>query len=324
MKELMINNLPEEFAEIADILQLKEQMIGDYSVKAVDGRSLQSVLDSTKDHTTWAKVQVKRLGLVEKVDFEIVTTEGEPVKNPKNGNFSHYAPVKSYLFSIDAAKFVAVSSQAANGHLVRKYFLYMEKTAQKAVRGELPARSVPQLETPTVIAAREASEAALALSSAVSQIWGAGYVQKMTHEIFQATDVKYSTDIAKFLPLPEANAEQLSTLNPNEGQHLLRSSMGSKEFNMTEMSEYFNVLRGGVTPLNNALTELGYQKPLYSGSRKSGYTLIKEGYASTTALSTGKNLGREVVRIWYLNMFTQQERDTIKAYLLKHSPKSLR
>lgn len=83
-KELIINELPEEFATIASVLQLDAQLLGDYSIKAVNGRQLQEALGSTKDHTNWAKYQITRLKLEQGVDYEILSTlstptDGEPL-----------------------------------------------------------------------------------------------------------------------------------------------------------------------------------------------------------------------------------------------------
>ena len=82
----MTNSIPEEFREIATILQLDAQLLGDYSVKAVNGRQLQESLGcSSRKHTTWAMEQVEKCGLKEGVDFELITVRiSVPSKNSSN------------------------------------------------------------------------------------------------------------------------------------------------------------------------------------------------------------------------------------------------
>jgi phage anti-repressor protein len=78
MNELAIQNIPEEFREIASVLQLDAQLLGDYSVKAVNGRQLQEALGSTKAHTNWAKYQITRLKLEQGIDYGILSNLSTP------------------------------------------------------------------------------------------------------------------------------------------------------------------------------------------------------------------------------------------------------
>lgn len=74
----VINELPEEFATIASVLQLDAQLLGDYSIKAVNGRQLQEALGNVKKHTVWASQQVSHLSLVQGVDYEILSSLSVP------------------------------------------------------------------------------------------------------------------------------------------------------------------------------------------------------------------------------------------------------
>lgn len=129
--------LPAEFKGIANILQLDAQLLGDYSVKAVNGRQLQEGLEIVKKHTDWAKAQVDRLGLIEGQDYEIILLPLEGKQKDARGGHN----AETYIFTIDAAKIIAGQSRGKNGLMVMKYFLHMEKIAQQAFRNELSAIS---------------------------------------------------------------------------------------------------------------------------------------------------------------------------------------
>ena len=93
----MASNMPEEFREIAAILQLDAQLLGDYSVKAVGGRRLQEGLGgSSRRHTTWAMEQIEKCGLVEGQDFEIITVR---ISVPSKSSSNREMDSKEFIFT---------------------------------------------------------------------------------------------------------------------------------------------------------------------------------------------------------------------------------
>lgn len=123
-----IPEMPQEFNAISSVLQLKEHLMGDYSIQAVDARALHSVLGVKKKFTDWFSEQVERLQLIESQDFKFIQSDG---KNPLGGR-----PSQNFVLSIDAAKSIAISSHCLTGKLVRKYFLFMERKAQELTQAK--------------------------------------------------------------------------------------------------------------------------------------------------------------------------------------------
>lgn len=313
MNELIINQLPEEFASIARILQLDAQLLGDYSIKAVNGRQLQEALSSTKDHTNWAKYQIVRLGLTQGEDYEILSDLNSPSGASK----------QTYCFTIDTAKTIAMVSKASNGSVVRNYFLHMEKVAQQAYRGELPAQIISQPLSLEARAMQETAQMASAVFDLIEKLWSRGYAQKMTHDISIDVDKRYGTDTTKFFPLPESEGE-FETTDRSEGAWYKRDVFGTVMKNTTEMAEYFGV--NCVTAFNKAMVALGYAVPMKADNRNtSGYksTPEKEDYTMRQKMNTGYFAGDEKITSWVLSKFTENERIRIKNWLRAYYPQHM-
>lgn len=326
MNELISNELPEEFASIANVLQLDAQLLGDYSIKAVNGRQLQEALSSTKDHTTWAKKQIIRLGLVQGEDYEILSILGSPYGGSREISLKKAIPqnlMQTYCFTIEAAKTISMVSEASNGVVVRKYFLHMEKVAQQAYRGELPAQIISQPQSLEAKAMQETAQMSSAMFELVEKLWSRGYAQKMTHEISIDVDKRYGTDTTKFLPLPDSEGEY-ETTDRSEGAWYKRDIFGTVMKNTTEMAEFFGV--NNVTAFNKAMVALGYAIPMKASRRNvSGYksTPEKEDYAIRQKLNSGYFAGDEKITSWVLSKFTENERIRIKNWLRTYYPQHM-
>lgn len=218
--------LPEEFAEIASVLQLDAQLLGDYSVKAINGRNLQRVLNSTKDHTTWAKTQIQRLSLEHGIDYEILSNLRSPSEGSTN---SRHQVETTYCFPLEVGKTIAMISNAEKGNLVRKYFLHMELVAQEAYRGELPVIQLPIHSNEEMRALEEFDYYAKVLTSALSGAWSQGYVQKSISMAAVDVDHRHGTHITRLIPAPVALPGQKEEIDITKGEHMLRQTIGSKE-----------------------------------------------------------------------------------------------
>lgn len=320
MNELISNELPEEFANIASVLQLDAQLLGDYSIKAVNGRQLQEALGSTKDHTSWAKYQITKLKFEQGVDYEIMSD----LRSPNLGSSKSRQMLETtYCFSMEAAKNIALISQSDNGQKVRKYFLHMEKVAQQAYRGELPAQIISQPQSLEARAMQETAQMSSAMFELVEKLWSRGYAQKMTHEISIDVDKRYGTDTTKFLPLPDSEGEY-ETTDRSEGAWYKRDIFGTVMKNTTEMAEFFGV--NNVTAFNKAMVALGYAIPMKASRRNvSGYksTPEKEDYAIRQKLNSGYFAGDEKITSWVLSKFTENERIRIKNWLRTYYPQHM-
>lgn len=301
----MNNTIPEEFQEIATILQLDAQLLGDYSVKAVNGRNLQNVLGSTKDHTNWAKFHIGNEEFVHGKDFEwVYATSGV------NGR-----PEKTCIFTLDAAKQITMSAKSSKKRAVVKYFLHMEKVAQEAYRGNLPA--LPDGSTPVQVAANEFDFIVSRMTRAIEYGWGKGYVQKMIAQVALDTDARHGTDLSRLIPAVTALPGQKEEIDLAKGEHLLRQVIGSKECNLNQFKDLFGLKT--TTPLNETLVALGYQTVLKSSRMRgiSGHQIVpgKEQYAIQIPISGGEFRGQFKISAWILNSFSDAEKSKILRHL---------
>lgn len=319
MTDIRINELPEEFATIATVLRLDAQLLGDYSIKAVNGRQLQEALGSTKAHTNWAKYQITRLKLEQGIDYEILSNLSTPSLACTN---SRQQVIQTYCFPLEVAKNIALISQSESGQVVRKYFLHMEKVAQQAYRGELPTQIISQPLSLEARAIQETSQMASSMYSLVEKLWSRGYAQKMTHDISIDVDKRYGTDTTKFLPLPDSEGE-FETHDRSEGAWYKRDIFGTVMKNTTEMAEFFGV--NCVTPFNKAMVALGYATPMKARRQISGYrsTPEKMDYTIRQKLNGGYFAGEERITSWVLSKFTENERIRVKNWLRAHYPQQM-
>lgn len=308
--------IPHEFTEIAQVLQLDAQLLGDYSVKAVNGRNLQEALGSTSNHTKWGGDQVRRCNLKQNKDFEVISQLG---KNPELGG----RPELTYIFTVDAAKKVAGKSGSSKSDLIWEYFLHMEKVAQGAYRGNLPAQ-LPGNAPAHERALHEYDYTTACMMRSIEGAWGRGYVQKMIASVAQDVDSRHGTQISRLIPAPTALPGQKEEVDISRGEHLLRQTVGSKEINVSQFKDMFFLK--STTPLNETLVALGYQTVLRApGARSiSGYQLVpgKERYATQIPLSGGNLAGQFKIAAWILNSFSDAEKEKIKIYLVEHYKKN--
>ena len=313
------NSMPEEFREIAMILQLDAQLLGDYSVKAVNGRNLQSGLGNVRKHTTWAQQQIAALSLVQGKDYEILSDLSFPPKGScEIGSKTPPAQtILTYCFTVDAAKTIAMISKSSNGATVRNYFLHMEKVAQSAYRGQLPALSA----APGAVEAalEQATRFSQYLKAAMGDAWGQGYHQKVTHEQFQAAERHFGVSISHMLPAPTVMLPgQAEAVSLTEGVHFQEKAVGSKELSAEEIKAD---LLGGVS-LNDALEHLGMIKKMWSKKKKHARPGLVGVQLTSTAdprIATSVQLGAKsafpgqfVVKAWHWNAFSKDLREALR------------
>lgn len=84
--------------------------------QAVSARELHLVLGIQKDFTDWFKYQAERAGLTEGSDFS-------PILGESTGG----RPATDYVLSLDTAKHIAMMSGGEKAHMLRDYFIELEK-----------------------------------------------------------------------------------------------------------------------------------------------------------------------------------------------------
>lgn len=99
-------------------------MIGGETVNAVNARELWAFLESKRQFGNWIKERIRQLGFVEGVDY----TVNKIVIGEKLANFQ----ATDYIISLDMAKHLAMAEKNEKGHIVRRYFIEVEKQSRAA------------------------------------------------------------------------------------------------------------------------------------------------------------------------------------------------
>lgn len=97
-------------------------MIGGETVNAVNARELWQYLESKRQFGNWIRDRIRQLGFVEGVDFTV-----NKIVNGM-GQFSE----TDYIISLDMAKHLAMAEKNEKGHIVRRYFIEVEKQSRAA------------------------------------------------------------------------------------------------------------------------------------------------------------------------------------------------
>ena len=92
---------------------------GEYE-KVVDARELHEFLESKQDFTDWIKNRIGKYGFIEGEDFTIIL-----------GKSTGGRPSIEYTLTIDTAKEIAMVENNEQGHIIRKYFIDVEKRARQ-------------------------------------------------------------------------------------------------------------------------------------------------------------------------------------------------
>lgn len=86
--------------------------------QVISARELHEKLGMQKDFTDWFKYQAAKIGLIEGKDFTTILGE----TSERGGR-----PSVDYLIPIDIAKHICMMSGGENAHVIRQYFIQVEK-----------------------------------------------------------------------------------------------------------------------------------------------------------------------------------------------------
>ena len=303
------NTLPEEFQEIATILQLDAQLLGDYSVKAVNGRQLQEGLGSTSNHTKWGGDQVRRCNLRQGKDFEVISQLG---KNPDLGG----RPELTYIFTVDAAKKVAGKSNSVKSDMVWEYLLHMEKVAQEAYRGELP-RQIPMYAGSEERAAYQMDYLSRAMQSAMAAGgWSEGYRQKQVFQIAEEVDRRHGTALKSMLPQPSvALPGSIEEIDPTKGFHAMYKQIGGEVLSKDKLLE--SISASGIS-WDQLMLHAGYVEEVKASFRKARRSGLKRSstcpseWATQQEMTSGYCAGQPKIIAWHVDMIPNNVRLELK------------
>jgi len=86
---------------------------------AVDARTLHKGLEAGRDFSNWIKDRISKYHFIENMDYSVYAKSGE---NPTGGR-----PATEYVLTLDCAKEIAMAESTEQGHVVRQYFIQVEK-----------------------------------------------------------------------------------------------------------------------------------------------------------------------------------------------------
>lgn len=284
-RELIEKTESSEFSAIAEILQIKQHLIGDFTVQAVDGRQLQIALGSGRDFSSWIKSKILDCDLDKGRDF-VFTINGE---NPSNGR-----PPIDYTLTLDAAKMIAMSCRGDAGKLVRRYFLQMEKVAQSSIRTD---------------AFNHKSDAQSVIDEYVYRVnacgqllkilgYSEGFLRKEALEIGVATEAETGVKVIPQTLLNDPQAKNPELLDPALGTHAAMVAIGTQGLNAGLIAKRFDLLTS--KDVNDLLVRLGFQEYHYSGT----YTPTDKAsrICNTEVRLSGPFKGRAVVKSWNIDV----------------------
>jgi len=111
-----------------NIIQIKQTQIGTDNVNSVNLRDLHKELKSKRQFTDYAKGKLRRF--IENIDYICISQKSEIGNKPKI----------EYFVTLDTAKMIAMMENNEEGDKIRRYFIEVEKTANKPLTFEEMAK----------------------------------------------------------------------------------------------------------------------------------------------------------------------------------------
>lgn len=319
MNKELATTIPQEFAEIAQVLQLDAQLLGDYSVKAVNGRELHQALGVGRKFSTWIQYQCERCILIEDEDFEraVPTIGNQEIRGKMavtrwlEARVGKDVPIEYYL-TMESAKKIAVLSQTAGGNLVWKYFLHMEKVAQEAFRGNLPAK-LPEGASTEECAAHQMGYLSRAVQAAmVAGGWSEGYRQKQVYQIAEEVDRRHGTELKSLLPPPSvALPGSEEEIDPTKGFHAMYKQVGGEVLSKEKLLE--SISASGIS-WDQLMLKAGYVVEVKSSQLKTRRSGLKRSsscpvtWASQQEMTSGHCIGQQNIVAWHVDMIPNDVR----------------
>lgn len=268
---------------IEEVLQIKEQMLGDYSVQAVDSRQLQEALGSKRKHRNWCLDVIDKCRLVDSKDY----TKEHGDREDGRGEFVYY------IFTLDAAKYIALLFRGEQSKVVMRYFLECEKIAQNSNQ-QLIASTNQQsaIEDFTIIN-----------NLFTQQLINNGYSQGEIRKNTLLTGIEYEKRtginvLAPMLQLENTNGINSTDLTAYDGTHAALSEVAGTSIIVSDIASRYKYVTSKM--VNAELEALGYQRNHDQLGKK--YYWIKTERSALLAeegpLFSGPYKGLNVIKGW--------------------------
>lgn len=268
---------------IEEVLQIKEQMLGDYTVQAVDGRALHEALGIKTKFRDWMKRKLQDVGGVEGEDYQI---DARP--NLSGGGYA-----QDYILKLSIAKDIAMMSKGDSAQTVRDYFKACEKTVQTQVQQISASDSV-------LIDFRKDIE--YANWFATNLHLKVGKVQK--YAIEKGTQIEQKTGVKVLIPQLLQDAGLQIDYDSPDGTlaHAAKVAIGTVFTNVSKWAKDMYGKPAYSTLINNTLIELGFAIRM-KNLKMYATTLGAEYSNSTTIAHSGHNNLTNVASVtgWNLN-----------------------
>lgn len=223
---------------IAEVLQIKEQMLGDYSVQAVDGEALHEALGIKGRFRDWMPSKLVEAGAILGTDY---------TKEVRENNRGPASLV--YTLTLSLAKDVAMLSRGRAAQSVRDYF----KSCEKAVH-EL----VPQLTASDSVVSQFVKQVKYVKEMAELLSIDNGKVQK--YYIEEGTRIEQETGVKVLVPQLLQDAGLQIDFDSPDGTlaHAAEVGVGTVFTNASKWGADMYGSKAYSTLINNTLIELGY------------------------------------------------------------------
>lgn len=214
--------------------------------KAVSARELHGFLKSKKAFTDWMTHRIKKYGLIESVDYQTLSLNGEKGR-----------PSTEYALSLDAAKELSMVEGNEQGKKARQYFIECERMAKVPVK--LPSMKELAME---VVKLEEEKERLLIVTEFQSKELAAAAPKVEYHdEVLSSTGTYNANLIAKEMGISAVTLNQsLSNLKvqyKQNGVWLLYSKYQNLGYTKTKTFTYTAVDGKVKTTMQTVWTEAG-------------------------------------------------------------------
>jgi phage anti-repressor protein len=269
---------------IEEVLQIKEQMLGDYSVQAVDGRSLYDALEIKARFRDWMPTKLIEAGAI--LDKDYTTYEREKIR-------SGGSDYREYTICISLAKDIAMLSRGNAAQKVRDYFKQCEKSVQSNAQ-QLIASTNQQsaIEDFTIIN-----------NLFTQQLINNGYSQGEIRKNTLLTGIEYEKKtgvkvLAPMLQLENTNGVNSIELSAYEGTHSALSEVAGTSIVVSDIANRYKYVTSKM--VNAELESLGYQRNHDNLGKKYYWvkTDLSNLYAESGPLVSGPYKGLHVVKGW--------------------------
>lgn len=269
---------------IEEVLQIKEQMLGDYRVQAVDSRELALALGSKrKKHRDWCSDMVDQCKLKEGADY--VKEYG--AREDGRGEFVYY------VFTLDSAKYITLLFRGEASKQVMRYFLACEKSAQANTQHLIASTNQQSaIEDFTIINN-------LFTQQLINNGYSQGEIRKNT--ILTGMEYEKKTGVpvlAPMLLLENTQGSNSTELTPYEGTQAALSEVAGTSIVVSDIANRYKYVTSKM--VNSELESLGYQRNHDNLGKKYYWvkTELSNLYAESGPLVSGPHKGLHVVKGW--------------------------